>query len=132
VWKKGDRVELQLPMHLTMEAASGNPHLQAFLYGPVVLAGDLGADGLTERMLIGPNSPRVRAPRNPQQSANMPAFTPVEVPNFRAAVDADPATWIKPGDKPLAFHTSGQSKDVAMAPLNSIFGRRYSVYWDVT
>ena len=83
-------------------------------------------------MLIGPNSPRVRAPRNPQQNANIPPFTPVEVPNFKAAVDADPATWIKPADKPLAFHTSGQAKDVAMAPLNSLFGKRYSVYWDVT
>ena len=131
VWKKGDRIDLQLPMHLSMEYASGNPRLQAYLYGPLVLAGDLGSDGLTERMLIGPNSPRVRA-RNPQQqNPNMPAIVPVEVPTFRAAVDADPASWIKPGDKPLNFHTSGQAKDVAMAPLNSIFGKRYSVYWEI-
>ena len=131
VWKKGDRIDLQLPMHLTMEARLGNPRLQAYLYGPLVLAGDLGSDGLTERMLIGPNSPRVRA-RNPQQqNPNMPAIVPVEVPTFRAAVDADPASWIKPGDKPLNFHTSGQAKDVAMAPLNSIFGKRYSVYWEI-
>jgi hypothetical protein len=83
-------------------------------------------------MLIGPSAPRVRPPRNPQQqNANMPAFTPVEVPTFRAAVDADPASWIKPGDQPLTFRTSGQTKDVAMAPLNSIFGKRYSVYWEI-
>jgi uncharacterized protein len=132
VWKKGDRVELQLPMQLTMEATPDNPRLQAFLYGPLVLAGDLGSDGLTERMLIGPSSPRVRPPRNPQQqNANTPPFTPVEVPTFHAAVDADPASWIKPADKPLTFHTAGQTKDVAMAPLNSIFGKRYSVYWEV-
>jgi len=132
VWKKGDRVEMQLPMRLTMEAASGDPRLQAFLYGPLVLAGDLGSEGLTERMLIGPSGPRVRPPRNPQQqNPNYPPVTPVEVPTFHAAIDADPATWIKPADKPLAFHTSGQARDVAMAPLNSIFGKHYSVYWEI-
>ena len=119
-------------MQLTMEAASGNPRLQAYLYGPLVLAGDLGSDGLTERMLIGPSAPRVRPPRNPQQQrADLPPVTPVEVPTFRAAVDGDPASWIKPADKPLTFHTSGQTTDVTMAPLNTIFGKRYSVYWEI-
>ena len=32
----------------------------------------------------------------------------------------------------LAFRTTGQKKDVDPAPLNSIFDRRYSVYWWVS
>jgi len=120
-WKKGDRVEMELPMRLHIESMPDDPRLQAILYGPLVLAGDLGAEGLTEQLITGPMGPRVQA-------------LPVEVPTFRAGPrghPADPASWIKPGDSPLTFRTTGQSKDVTLVPLNAIFDRRYSVYWQV-
>jgi len=37
----------------------------------------------------------------------------------------------QPGDKPLSFRTIGQRKDVTLVPLNAIFDKRYSVYWEV-
>jgi hypothetical protein len=37
-----------------------DPKTQAFLYGPLVLAGDLGSEGLTEQLTVGPNAPRMR------------------------------------------------------------------------
>jgi DUF1680 family protein len=117
-WKTGDRVEITLPMHLTVEAMSDDPKTQAFLYGPIVLAGDLGSEGLTDQMLVGPNAPR-------------PQRLPLEIPTFKAA-SGDPSSWIKPGDGPLTFRTTGQSKDVTLVPLNSLFGKRYSVYWRVS
>jgi hypothetical protein len=117
-WKKGDRVEMELPMRLHIEAMPDDPKMQAILFGPLVLAGDLGAEGLTEQLITGPMGPRVQA-------------LPIEVPTFRAAA-ADPASWIKPGDQPLSFRTTGQPKDVTLVPLNSIFDKRYSVYWEVT
>src|SRR5262249_36780364 len=116
-WKEGDRVEFAMPMRLTVEAMPDDPKMQAFLYGPIVLAGDLGTEGLTEQNQVGPNAPRMQ--RNP-----------ITVPTFRAA-GPDPASWIKPAGGPLAFRTTGQAKDVDMAPINSIFGRRYSIYWNV-
>jgi hypothetical protein len=117
-WKTGDRVEMEMPMGLTVEAMPDNPRLQAFLYGPVVLAGDLGAEGLTPKMLVGPNAPR------PQQ-------LPIDIPTFRSA-SGEPNSWIKPADAPLRFRTAGQAKDVTLQPLNSIFDKRYSVYWQVS
>ncbi|MCU1234389.1 MAG: hypothetical protein JWP63_2356 [Candidatus Solibacter sp.] len=117
-WKAGDRIEMILPMHLSVEAMPDDPKTQAFLYGPIVLAGDLGSEGLTEQMLVGPNAPQLRR-------------VPIEVPGFQAA-GPDPASWIKPAGAPLTFRTSGQQKDVTLAPLSSIFGRRYSVYWQVS
>ena len=45
---------------------------------------------------------------------------------------ADPASWIKPAGSPLTFRTTGQTKDVTLAPINSIFDRRYVVYWEVS
>jgi len=135
-WKAGDKVEMELPMHLHVEAMPDDPKIQAFLYGPLVLAGDLGAEGLTEAHIIGPNF-RVGAPGleqygSPLATANrVPPVPNIEIPTFRAA-GADPASWIKAGDKPLSFRTAGQKRDVTLSPLNSLFDRRYSVYWEVS
>jgi len=117
VWKAGDKIEMTLPMHLSVEAMPDDPKTQAFLYGPLVLAGDLGSEGLTEQLTVGPNAPRMRG-------------MPLEIPSFQAA-GTDPASWIKPAGAPLTFRTTGQQKDVTLAPLNSIWGKRYSVYWQV-
>src|SRR5262249_13123188 len=67
-WKPGDRIELDLPMHLHTEAMPDDPGLQAYMYGPLVLAGDLGNEGLTEAHIVGPNF-RVGAP-NIEQSGS--------------------------------------------------------------
>ncbi len=136
-WKNGDRVEMALPMRLSVEAMPDDPKTQAFLYGPLVLAGDLGNEGLTEQLIIGPNAPPFYRPPRPAPDGATPPpprpmAPPIEVPTFRAAAGADPASWIKPGDKPLTFHTTGQQKDVTLVPLNSLFDRRYSVYWQVS
>jgi uncharacterized protein len=131
-WKKGDRVEMALPMSLKVEAMPDDPKTQAFLYGPLVLAGDLGSEGLSERLIIGPSAPRINRGGNSQGRPDAPPpAPPIEIPTFRAA-GADPASWIKPADKPLTFRTAGQQKDVTLAPINSIFGKRYSVYWQVS
>jgi DUF1680 family protein len=116
-WKSGDRVELDLPMRLRVEAMPDDPHLQAVLYGPLVLAGDLGSAGLTKELVVGPEGPQV-------------GRHPTGVPSFRAASD-DLSSWIKPGDKPLTFRTTNQAQDVTLEPLNRIFDKRYSVYWQV-
>jgi DUF1680 family protein len=136
-WKNGDRVEMELPMQLWAEPMPDDPKTQAFLYGPLVLAGDLGNEGLNERLIIGPSAPRVRAPGAPPragQNPNAPAQSPVpqlDIPTFKAA-GADPSSWIKPGDKPLTFHTTGQEKNVTLVPINRLFDKRYSVYWQVS
>ena len=135
VWKAGDRVAMELPMHLHVEAMPDDPQLQAFLYGPLVLAGDLGNQGLTEAHTSGPNLrvgfPNVEQNGSPLAAVNRtPPIPDLEIPTFRA-VEADPASWIMPTDKPRVFQTKGQKKDVTLVPLNSLFDRRYSVYWQV-
>ena len=116
-WKTGDRIEMALPMRLSIEAMPDEPQTQAVLYGPLVLAGDLGGDGLTDQATIGQMGPRVN------RSA-------IEIPAIHAPA-ADPASWLKPAGRPLTFRTTGQPKDLDLAPLNSIFDKRYVVYWQV-
>jgi DUF1680 family protein len=135
-WKAGDRIELRLPMHLHMEAMPDDHGLQAFLYGPLVLAGDLGNEGLTDAHVIGPNL-RIGFPNVPQSGSALdpvnraPSVPDLDIPSFQFS-GAGIESWIKPADKPLAFRTTGQRKDITMVPLNSIFDRRYSVYWRVS
>jgi DUF1680 family protein len=135
-WKAGDKVELELPMHLHVETMPDDSNIQAFLYGPLVLAGDLGAEGLTAAHISGPNL-RVGAPNAEQHGSPLgppssaPPVPEIETPAFRAAGD-DPTSWIKPADKPQVFRTTGQKKDVTLVPINSLFDRRYSVYWEVS
>jgi uncharacterized protein len=136
VWKTGDKIEMELPMHLHMEAMPDDPALQAFLYGPLVLAGDLGGEGLTEAHICGPNlrvgAPNVEQNGSPLAPVNQtPPIAPVEVPTFKAA-GSDPSSWIKSTDKPGVFRTVGQAKDVTMVPLNILFDKRYAVYWQVS
>jgi DUF1680 family protein len=137
VWKTGDRVELDMPMHLSVEAMPDDPKIQAFLYGPLVLAGDLGNEGITERMIIGPNAPNLyRPPRQPRPGEQprvdtRPMAPQLEVPTFKAA-GSDPSSWIKATDKPMTFRTVGQKQDVTLVPINKLFDRRYSVYWEVS
>ena len=135
-WRRGDRLEMEFPMHLHVSAMPDDPSIQAFLYGPLVLAGDLGADGLTEAHITGPNL-RVGAPDVEQYGSPLaptnrtPPIPPIEIPAFQAA-SADPAAWIKPADRRMAFRTTGQKKDVTLVPLSTLFDRRYAVYWRVS
>jgi DUF1680 family protein len=117
LWKTGDRIEMQLPMRLSVEALPDEPQTQAALYGPLVLAGDLGAEGLTEQSFTGSQGPRVQP-----GSITAPAI---------ARPSKDPTSWIQPGDKPLTFRTAGQRQQLALVPLNTLFDKRYVVYWQV-
>jgi DUF1680 family protein len=134
-WKAGDRLEIALPMHLRAEAMPDDPRMQAFLYGPLVLAGDLGRDGLTEAHIVGPNF-RVGAAYIEQHGSPLapvnrtPPVPDLEIPAFRAA-GPDPSSWIE-RDGPQVFRTAGQKRDVTLLPLNRLFDRRYSVYWQVS
>jgi DUF1680 family protein len=134
-WKPRDRLEIELPMHLRVEGIPDDTHMQAYLYGPLVLAGDLGGEGLTEAHIVGPNL-RVGAANIEQHGSPLapvnrtPPVPEIEIPTFRGGPDL--ASWIKPTDKPQTFRTIGQKRDVTLLPLNKLFDRRYSVYWQVT
>jgi hypothetical protein len=116
-WRDGDRIELDMPMHLHIEAMPDEPTTQAVLYGPLVLAGKLGADDLTEDMIINHAGPDV-------------AHHPMEVPEFRAS--SGPDSWLEQiAGESLAFRTKGQQRDVTFVPFNRVSKERYSIYWTV-
>lgn len=118
-WQSGDRVEIRLPMHLYHEAMPDDPHVMAFLYGPLVLAGDLGTEGLDSTNRYGPSAPRMRR------------IQPITIPALVGNPEAF-AESIKPvpGTTEI-FHTVGLGRpnDVTLVPFYRLPDRRYTVYW---
>ena len=65
-WKAGDKVELVMPKTLRKEALADNPNRFAVMWGPLVLAGDLGPAGGSRT--AGPEAPVMVAPEQPVAS----------------------------------------------------------------
>lgn len=114
-WKTGDTVEVTLPKSLRLEPLPDNPRRVAILWGPLVLAGDLGPEPEW-----GP-----RRQRSWTQQERIPVFVAAEQPV---------ADWLKPLEgKPGHFCTAGvgREKDVEFSPFYRLHRRTYGVYWDL-
>jgi uncharacterized protein len=114
-WRDGERVELSLPMALRLEPMPDDPTLQAAMYGPLVLAGRLGAEGLAPMLRAEPTKPRT-------------------VPEYKAEPVAPlalrPPLAPVPG-RPLEFTAPGEKGDIAFVPFYRLFDERYGIYWRV-
>jgi len=124
-----------LPMTLRTEAMPDNPKVVAVLYGPILLAGDLGKDGLTPAVRYGPSSPPVRRMTMP--------MVPGIIGDPRAVVSA-----IKPvAASPLTFrmpvagnHSGSDFRGkgteitpgvITLVPFYRASDFRYTAYWNV-
>jgi DUF1680 family protein len=94
---------MDLPMSLRIEAMPDDPKMRAALYGPIVLAGDLGTKGLAPELIVGPNAPQMRK------------AGPIDIP----AMSNIKRTGA------LAF----QMGETQLMPISRILDRRYTVYW---
>ncbi len=118
VWSDGDRIEITLPMSLHAAAMPDDGSIQAVMYGPLVLAGRLGTEGLSEPMMYGGYREDLKG-------------APVPAPIIRAS-SADPVAWVEPvAGQPLTFRAVGQSQPLKLIPLYRLFDERYGVYWKV-
>ncbi|BDI32460.1 hypothetical protein CCAX7_45110 [Capsulimonas corticalis] len=112
-WTGGDTVTLLLPKTLRAEPLPDNPNRVAFLWGPLVLAGDLG-------------------PEQPKTPVSAPVFIAAGVPLME---------WLKPvGDHPGHFRSERVGRDsdnaacevqVDFVPFFRLHRRAYSAYWDL-
>ena len=105
-WVRGDTLEMTLPMALRQEAMPDDSSLRAFMMGPLVLAGGLGNEGITEEMVMGPGGPDMKKHPGPA------------IPELAAGA-------LKAGNKPLTFSAS----QITFEPLHRTSGQRYSIYW---
>ncbi|MDP6546980.1 MAG: glycoside hydrolase family 127 protein [Phycisphaerae bacterium] len=117
-WKDGDKINVRLPMSLHLYTARDDKNLGVVMFGPLVLAGELGTEGMPKSLNCG---------HNKQYSGDKVPAVPAFVIDSR-----DPSTWVKRTDpKSLKFKTQnvGKPKDVSLIPLHQMHHQRFTVYW---
>lgn len=125
LWKKGDVVQIALPMHHTIEHLPNLPEYIALMHGPVLLGAKTGTEGL--KGLVADDSRWghiASGQRLPLDQA------PIIVEDNLTALSAK----LKPvAGKPLTFTASNVTMvnpvKVVFEPFFSIHDARYMVYW---
>jgi hypothetical protein len=116
-WHDGDKVEIHFPMKLHTEPLPGVSNIVAILYGPIVLAGELGTNAMPNPI-----------------TANQTDFSKLPAPDAPVFV-GDKAKLLKQiepvAGRLLTFrtHDLGQPRDVTLIPFYQLHRQRYSVYW---
>ncbi len=114
-WKNGDRIELNLPMHLHAATMPDLESLQAAMYGPLVLAARLEEE---------PRENWYRHFTAQEKQEPRPTF------QFKGKV-GDPSSWLEPADGKLAFRPVSQNGSARFIPLSSIVHEKYSIYHEI-
>lgn len=120
-WRDGDCVAVTVPMDLRLEPMPDNPTRAAVCYGPVVLAGELGTEGI--------EPPKPYAVKQSDFFKETPPPMPVLLAGPRPVGE-----WVAPvAGQPLTFRTQGvgSPKDLTLVAFYKLPPQRYSLYWDI-
>ena len=114
VFRDGDKIAETLPMALRLEPTPDHPERAALFYGPVLLAGRLGTEGM-----------------KPDACASLDYFKhDYTVPSNLVSVALGDLKSLKPdAQKPLMSRTAA---GIEVQPLYDIHGERYVTYWQTT
>lgn len=118
-WKQGDVLEMTLPTSVRTEPLHGSDDQFAFVYGPVVLAGDLG-----------PAPAGSTVPYAKEQQANLKAES-VAVPVLTGDPQQLAAGLRRVPGTTLAFKltTGTPRQELTLRPFHELDYQRYTVYW---
>lgn len=119
-WKPGDRITAEFPMSLRLEPVPGDPSKAAVLYGPVVLAGQLGTEGMEKP-----------APFSDPEKYNDYYTYDYHVPEnigTRLVISGSSLDKTLTQTGPLEFRTHD---GLLLRPLYDTHYQRYIVYWDI-
>lgn len=118
--KSGDTIKIILPQKLHIRYAKDEPNLGSVMYGPILLAGELGkVEGVSDRV-----------------SGNRELRKELPVQNIPALVGslADLDEWIvRDPASPLHFtvKNGGQQKEVSLIPYFRMHHQHHTVYWKI-
>ncbi|WP_294204920.1 glycoside hydrolase family 127 protein [uncultured Chryseobacterium sp.] len=125
-WKKGDAVEMKMPMHLTAEQLPDQSDYYAFKYGPVVLAAPYGKEN--QQGLLADDSRGGHIAHGPQIPLN-------EIPVIEGNA-SEVLNHVQPvNGTNLSFSINGLypsdkfGKGLQLVPFYTIQEERYILYW---
>jgi DUF1680 family protein len=119
VWHEGDTIVLELPMSLHLEALPGSPQIAAIMYGPVVLAGRCGTEGLQAGadFIV-----------NERTSGDMLKL-PMELPQLPVSARALDKQVVRNKNDSLSFVLEAQERRFELIPYYRVAHERYNLYW---
>lgn len=123
-WKEGDKISITYPMSLRLVATPDDPHTAAIAYGPIVLAGAMGTEGM-----------EAPAPYANDQNDLNNYPVPDDLTHALNTGGRAITAWLKPANngEPLTFVTNGAANgnEITMIPYYKIHHQRYVIYWDL-
>lgn len=120
-WSDGDIVSVTYPMSLTLETTPDNCDRGALMYGPLVLAGELGTDGMNGSSPF--SDPKL--------------YNDYYTYNYHIPEGLNISLKINPENPAESVHRIGDSLQFTtdngevITPLYNIHRQRYVVYWDL-
>lgn len=122
VWKAGDRIDITYPMSLHLMATNDDPNMAAVLYGPIVLAGNMGTEGIKFPMPFA---------KDQLDYKNIPVPKDIITTlNIKGKKLDDCIVPVK--GEPLTFKTVDvSSKEITLIPYYMIDEQRYVIYWNL-
>lgn len=118
IWKSGDKITLVLPKALHTEAMPDDSTRVALMWGPLVLAGDLGPE------------------KRGAWTDPIPSFITGSHPSFIGELHPV-SEWLRPiPNQPGSFRINRAvvdrgEKDLEFVPFYRLHRREYSLYWDL-
>ena len=120
-WKDGDRIAATYPMQIELEATPDNPNKVALLYGPLVLAGERGTEGM----------------QAPAPFSDPALYNDYYTYNFHVPADLRTSLKIDVKHHERTLHRVGKDlkftteQGDVIRPLYDLHHQRYVVYWDL-
>ena len=120
-WKSGDEIFVKYHMDLHWEYTTDNKNIAALLYGPVVLAGKLGTEGM----------------KAPAPYSNPKLYNDYYTYDYNIPENIEDKTVVKSIKPERSFVKEGDGlkfvsdKGVELEPLFDVHRQRYAVYWKI-
>ncbi len=121
-WKTGDVVEVSMPKTLRLERTPDMPGRTAIMWGPLVLAGDIGPEPQRGRGRQGP------PPQRPISPVFITADKPLE--EWLEPIPGKPGHYRTAAGATVEPTAEAKPRQVELMPFYQNQERSYTVYWD--
>ncbi|MFN8440095.1 MAG: glycoside hydrolase family 127 protein [Caldilineaceae bacterium] len=118
-WEDHDEVELELSLSTHLEFLADDASKFAILYGPIVMAAELGKSGM----------PSIYSNNNYYNPPPDSLLAHDAMPELDVAIGN--TDWIVATKEPLHFIVTDKQQAFRLKPLYSIYDQKYHVYWQL-
>lgn len=128
-WNSGDQIEVELPMHITVDPLPDGSGWAAILHGPILLAAPAGTQDMAgERADDGRMAHVARGPTVPLDQVPCLLTTAADLPKHVRPDPAAGALHFRLNDVVEPERADG----IQLRPFFGLHHQRYQIYWEIT